>query len=127
MQECSSFCACGAVFWWAFLTCSPLLSYNDLLIAKSSLLMFVCVSVFDRYVLSSNYSFPCGTPQHIGYVILSALWIALFNVSLPIYLFLAMQYGELHPALSIVNVQVHFGCFLLMVLLLLLTPQLSSF
>jgi hypothetical protein len=74
-----------------------LIFFNNLSIAKSCLIMFACVNVFDVSVASSNYSFVCGTPLHVGFIILSSVWLSLFCIAVPVVVLLAIVSPQIFP------------------------------
>jgi hypothetical protein len=74
-----------------------LIFFNNLSIAKSCLIMFACVSIFDASVTSTNYSFSCGTPMHIGFIIMSSIWLSLFCIAVPLVVLLAIVIPQRFP------------------------------
>jgi hypothetical protein len=75
-----------------------LIFFNNLSIAKSCLIMFACVSIFDVSVTSTNYSFSCGTSMHIGFIAMSVVWLSLFCIAVPVVVLLAIVAPQLFPA-----------------------------
>jgi hypothetical protein len=96
--------------------CVMLILFNYLLIAKTSLAMFACVSIFAQNLVSSNYSFACGTSLHGGLIALAVVWLALFCVLLPLAILLRIVIPDRLPkwtnVMDVEFLTIHFrdGC-----------------
>jgi hypothetical protein len=75
-----------------------LIFFNNLSIAKSCMIMFACVPIFDQFVTSANYSFGCGSALHYGFIAMSIVWIALFCVFVPTIVLIAIVAPRVLPA-----------------------------
>jgi hypothetical protein len=65
-----------------------LVLFNYLLIAKTCLVMFACVSVFGTSVTAQNYSFVCGSSLHAALIAMAVIWLTLFCVLVPLVILL---------------------------------------
>jgi hypothetical protein len=59
--------------------------------------MFACVSVFGQSILSTNYSFVCGTSLHYGFIAMAIVWLSLFCIAVPALVLVAIVAPNVFP------------------------------